>query len=249
MMEPRCLQTKTQLGVHETVLRWFPAGPHTRVLDAGAGEGALSLELLRRGYHVVASDREPAHFLPPAIPFVQANLNATLPFTTEYFDAIVSAEVLEHLENPHQVAREFARLLRPGGTLVITTPNILQVYSRLHFLLLGTCDFFDTLWGSREEIFHGLKGHINPVGFPELRYALERAGFVVREIATNRDVREALREGTWRMALARRVILPAALLVRAATRAARRADPISRQLLTAPLLLGEILAVRAERRA
>ena len=238
----------TQLGVHEAVLRWFPPGAPGRVLDAGAGEGALSLSLSQRGYLVVACDRTPARFRPRDIPFVQADLHGPLPFAAGSFDAVVSTEVLEHLENPHHVAREFARILRPGGTLVVTTPNILHVYSRMHFLLLGTCDYFDTLSGSRETAFHGTKGHINPVGFPELRYALEQAGLEVQEVATNRDVRDAIRNGTARMALARWLLWPTAVVIRAATRLARRADPIALRLLDAPLLFGEDLIVRSQRR-
>ena len=247
MTAQRPPQPNTQLGVHEIILRWFPPGPAATVFDAGAGEGALSLALSDRGYRVVASDRDRSRFLPRAIPFVQANLNVSLPFATGAFDAVVSAEVLEHLENPHQLAREFARILRHGGTLVVTTPNILQVYSRIHFLLLGTCDFFDTLSGNREQAFHGPSGHLNPVGFPELRYALERAGFEVREVVTNRDIRKAIRNGTFRMAAARCLIWPASLLIRMATVALRRADPISRRLLDPPLLFGEDLIVRAQR--
>jgi SAM-dependent methyltransferase len=247
MMEPKAPQPNTQPGVHETILRWFPPGRSARILDAGAGEGALSDVLTRRGYRVVASDRDPAGFHSPAIPFVQANLNATLPFASGSFDAIVSAEVLEHLENPHHLVREFARILRPGGMLVVTTPNILQVYSRIHFLLLGTFDFFDTLSGNREEAFRGQKGHINPVAFPELRYALKRAGFEVRDVATNRDIRGAFRDGTLGMALVRCLIRPIALVIRAVTRAARRSDPVSMRLLAPSLLLGEDLIVVAER--
>jgi SAM-dependent methyltransferase len=239
----------TQLGVHEAVLRWFPPGAPARVLDAGAGEGALSLSLSHRGYRVVACDRTPVRFRPRALPFVQADLHCPLPFASGSFDAVVSTEVLEHLENPHHVAREFARILRPGGTLVVTTPNILHVYSRIHFLLLGTCDYFDTLSGGRETAFHGTKGHINPIGFPELRYALEQSGLQVQEVGTNRDIRGAIHNGTVRMAVARWLLWPTALVIRAVTRLTRQADPIALRLLDAPLLFGEDLIVRAERRA
>ncbi len=238
----------TQWGVHEAVLRWFPSGASARVLDAGAGEGALSLNLSQRGYRVVACDRTPVRFHPRAIPFVQADLHSPLPFASASFDAVVSTEVLEHLENPHHVAREFARVLRSAGTLVITPPNILHVYSRMHFLLLGTCDYFDTLSGSRETAFHGTKGHINPIGFPELRYALEQSGLQIREVTTNRDIRSALPNGTGRMAIARWLLWPTAVVIRTVARLARRTDPIALQLLETSLLFGEDLIVRAQRR-
>jgi hypothetical protein len=131
--------------------------------------------------------------------------------------------------------------------LILTTPNILHVYSRLHFFFLGSCDFFDTLSGTRETAFHGTKGHINPTGFPELRYALEQAGMEVQEVTTNRDIYQALRNGTVRMMLAKNLLWPASLLIRTATWIGRRKDPIAMRLLNPSLLFGEDLIVRAER--
>jgi ubiquinone/menaquinone biosynthesis C-methylase UbiE len=46
-----------------------------------------------------------------------------LPFPAGYFDVIISRSVVEHLEDPTAVFREFARVLRPGGKVVIVTPN------------------------------------------------------------------------------------------------------------------------------
>lgn len=246
LASPACPRPDTQPNVHETILRWFPTHSVGRVLDAGAGEGSLSLALARRGYQVVACDWNPARFQPREIPFVQCSLEAALPFGRATFDAVISTEVLEHLENPHHLVKEFARILRPGGTLVVTTPNILNVYSRIHFLLLGTCDFFDTLSGSRETAFHGTKGHINPVGFPELRYALERAGLRVTEVTTNRDVSIAICDGSLKMALASLLLFPVAIAARMVTMIVRRSDRVSLQLLNHPLLYGEDLIVVAQ---
>ena len=89
-----------------------------RILDAGAGEGALSDALRRRGYQVVACEISPSRFRASGVPCIRADLNARLPFADASFDGVVSAEVLEHLENPHRLARECARILRPGGAFV-----------------------------------------------------------------------------------------------------------------------------------
>jgi 2-polyprenyl-3-methyl-5-hydroxy-6-metoxy-1,4-benzoquinol methylase len=58
-----------------------------------------------------------------AVGWIQADLNSPLPCPDASFDAIISTEVIEHLENPRAVFREFSRLLRPGGRLLLTTPN------------------------------------------------------------------------------------------------------------------------------
>jgi SAM-dependent methyltransferase len=181
------------------------------------------------------------------VPCVRADLAARLPFADASFDGVVSSEVLEHLEDPHHLARECARILRPGGMFVLTTPNILHAYSRLHFLLLGTCDFFDTLSGSRETAFHGAKGHINPVGYPELRYLCARAGLRITDVTTNRDIRVALRGTTGWARYVRPALAVVAWAVRLATRLIRRADPVARQLLSPALLYGEDLIVRGVR--
>jgi len=46
-----------------------------------------------------------------------------LPFPSNHFDMIISRSVVEHLEDPPQVFREFCRVMRPGGKVVIITPN------------------------------------------------------------------------------------------------------------------------------
>jgi SAM-dependent methyltransferase len=237
----------TQPHVHETILAWFPPGGTARILDAGAGEGALSDALRRRGYRVVACDVSPSRFRASGVPCIRADLAARLPFADASFDGVVSSEVLEHLENPHHLAREFARILRPGGAFVLTTPNILNVYSRLHFLLLGTCDFFDTLSGSRETAFHGTKGHINPVGYPELRYLLTGAGLRITDVTTNRDIRVALRDTTGWAHYVRPALALVASAARLATRLGRRTDRVAFQLLSPALLYGEDLIVRGTR--
>jgi SAM-dependent methyltransferase len=237
----------TQPGVHARVLRWFPGSRPITVLDAGAGEGALSQALAQAGHRVVACDADASNFRTSRVPFIRASLERPLPFESCSFDAVVSTEVLEHLENPHHVAREFARVLKPGGMLVVTTPNIINVYSRLHFLLLGTCDYFDTLSGSRETAFHGTKGHINPVGFPELRFALEQVGLKVVEVATNRDIRAAIQNGSWKMRLVGWFLGPLGAFVKWATYATRRTDDVALAMLDRALVYGEDLIVRAER--
>jgi 2-polyprenyl-3-methyl-5-hydroxy-6-metoxy-1,4-benzoquinol methylase len=57
------------------------------------------------------------------IDWIATDLNQQVPLADASFDTIVSTEVIEHLENPRAVFREFNRLLKPHGYLVVTTPN------------------------------------------------------------------------------------------------------------------------------
>ncbi|MGC4944291.1 class I SAM-dependent methyltransferase [Kribbella sp. DT2] len=115
---------------HEAAYRWIvdSVGPNGRVLDAGCGEG-YGAELLRAGgaRQVFGLDYEDTSIRHaarayPQVNLVQGNLVQT-GFADGSFDLITSLQTIEHLwEQPRFVA-ECARILAPGGTLVLTTPN------------------------------------------------------------------------------------------------------------------------------
>ncbi|MBN1419549.1 MAG: class I SAM-dependent methyltransferase [Planctomycetes bacterium] len=170
---PRAL---TQRGVHERILEIFERLPRGTVLDAPAGEGALSAALRDFGFHVTACDIAEG-FLPEGIPFRRLDLDDLLPFPDGTFDCVACVEGIEHVENPYRLVRDFARVLRPGGALVLSTPNVLGIRSRIRF-------FF----GSHHRRFKGIEpgGHLTPLSYRELAYAFERAGLAIEAIATNR---------------------------------------------------------------
>jgi SAM-dependent methyltransferase len=109
------------------------------LLDFGAGTGNLLRELPGVGYRgqLTGTDikARPAS-LPESVKWVQADLNQPLPLANKSFSAILSTEVMTGLENPRFVFREFARLLRPGGMLLVTNPNQESLRS-LSALVLG----------------------------------------------------------------------------------------------------------------
>jgi SAM-dependent methyltransferase len=97
------------------------------VLDAGAGEGYGAAMLAEGATSVVGVDLEPevveyAAARYPAVRFQTADLTV-LPFPGQSFDAVVSFQVIEHLQRPREFVSECARVLRPGGVLVLSTPN------------------------------------------------------------------------------------------------------------------------------
>ena len=74
--------------------------------------------------------------------FVNANLNDFFPYKNEQFDFVVCAESLQYLENHEKLFREFRRVLKTGGSLIISFPNVLTVSSRLYFLRRGYFQHF-----------------------------------------------------------------------------------------------------------
>jgi SAM-dependent methyltransferase len=99
------------------------------VLDAGCGSGYGSAELAKTGASVTGADisgeavayaRE--HFGPLGIRFVEAPCES-LPFEPETFDLITAFEVIEHLERWRELLAEANRVLKPGGLLLVSTPN------------------------------------------------------------------------------------------------------------------------------
>jgi SAM-dependent methyltransferase len=120
--------------------RELPALEGKSVLDASAGQGNSTRALLNLGFKVTATGYRPERpaSMPAEAAFVGGvDLNARWPFPDGAFDGVHLQEVIEHLENPAHVVRECARLLRPDGILVLSTPNILNAASRLRFFLTG----------------------------------------------------------------------------------------------------------------
>jgi SAM-dependent methyltransferase len=101
---------------------------------------------------------------------------ASLPFENDFCDAIVFAEALEHLNfNPLPVVHEFFRVLKPGGLLLLTTPNALRAGNRLRFLA-GHNVFGDLTTLCKGEIF---SVHFREYSLGEVRQLFEWGGFHV----------------------------------------------------------------------
>jgi SAM-dependent methyltransferase len=170
--------------IHATVARILDPLPRGRLLDVPAGEGALSARLAGMGFQVQSCDLYPEIFRVRDIEVRRGDLSGTLPYTDAEFQYLTCLEGLEHIENPHQAIREFARVLAPGGHLIISVPNILNIEERVKWLLTGYTSHFKPIsqehlrmrheqWGEKEEVVL----HINPIAYTELRYLLEKYGF------------------------------------------------------------------------
>lgn len=154
-----------------------------RFVDVGAGRGhfvRLVAERLRaRGFEprdrIFACDLVPGSFEVADVDCRPIGDGGRLPFGDGEFDAIVSIEVVEHVEDPFLFWRELARIAKPGATIVVTTPNVLNVNSRLRTLFTGFPLLFDPLPLDRHDP-RRLGGHIHPLTPYYLAYGALRAG-------------------------------------------------------------------------
>jgi SAM-dependent methyltransferase len=144
------------------------------VLDAPCGEGALAAALRRAGYDAFGVDIAPSGARVLGAAYRAADLNGPLPFDDETFDAVLSIEGIEHLENGYGYLRELRRVLKPGGHLILTTPNIVSLRSRVRFLGSG---FYHRDGRPLREAAPSPFHHIGLSTFSELRYALHVSGF------------------------------------------------------------------------
>ena len=174
-------------GTHETVYSIIASQPRGKLLDVPAGEGALAARFVASGFQVQCCDLYPEIFKLPGVDIRRGDLSGTLPYGDAEFDYVTCVEGLEHIENPQQAIREFARVLKPGGHLVVTTPNILNIEERVKWLLFGYTSHFKPL--SREHIAatsarasgrDEVLLHVNPISYSELRFSLEKSGFELR---------------------------------------------------------------------
>jgi len=173
--------------IQEAVLRRVPGlGLPTgaRVLDAPCGAGALAAALGQAGLESWGADLDTqAHTLLRGR-FACCNLSEPLPWAEASFDALFSIEGIEHLENRFAFLRQAHRILRPGGVLVITTPNIVSLRSRVRFLWSG---FFHKDPRPLNEAARHPLHHVGLSTFTDLRYALHTSGFILSEAgATHR---------------------------------------------------------------
>jgi len=115
-----------------------------RLVDVGCGAGDLLRALGRspRSYVGVDLVRYEGFPFSEAPEFIQANLNAPIPLEDGCADAVVSVETIEHLENPRAFMRELARLARPGGVVLVTTPNQLSFLSKLTLVVKNRFNAF-----------------------------------------------------------------------------------------------------------
>jgi SAM-dependent methyltransferase len=175
-----------------------------RAIDFPAGNGVTSECLHKLGLEVLAIDLFPELFRFKAAKIIRGDLSLEFPVASESFDLAVCQEGIEHVGNQDHVLREFSRILKPGGTLLLTTPNYSNLKSKLSYLLCESEAFgrimppneFETIWLSPGSEGTGPNeaptpprvyfGHCFLTGFFRLRLFAQLAGFELQKIHDSR---------------------------------------------------------------
>lgn len=175
------------------ITKRFPPGKDVRLLDVGCYNGYMSYLFSRLGYSVTGADADDledrrAVFGKAGIKFVSANFNELNPFPDlepNTFDIVIIAQVIEHILNhPLGLLRSIANVMRPGGILILTTPNPLTVMNAMRVFrgthtLWGTRDFIDEPKIEKNQIITNADIHYREYTHAELEHMLTKAGLRV----------------------------------------------------------------------
>jgi 2-polyprenyl-3-methyl-5-hydroxy-6-metoxy-1,4-benzoquinol methylase len=118
---------------HTVLLDMLNDGRPRRILDLGCSGGRLAEHLRKMGHHVTGVDSIEIEGVRDRVDeFVLGNLESGIPPEAGTgYDAVIAADVIEHVTRPHDLLEQMAWALAPGGELFVSTPNFAHWYPRL----------------------------------------------------------------------------------------------------------------------
>lgn len=161
------------------------------VIDIPAGIGEASDALRSVGANVRPFDLFPDFFKIEGLECKKANLLDKIPVDDSYADFILCQEGIEHCSDQLKMLREFNRILKQGGKLIITTPNYSNLQSKISYLF-SESEYFnklmppneaDSVWMSDQSVSDEVYfGHVFLIGIQKLRFLAKIAGFEIENI-------------------------------------------------------------------
>ena len=150
-----------------------------KVLDLGCGNGALTDALAAEGFEMTGTDSSGtgvgiARQNYPEVSFHQSDVDSALPDDLHsVFDSVIAIEVVEHLLLPRSLFQRAQEALRPGGSLIVTTPY----HGYLKNLALALSNKFDAHW-------HPLRdyGHVKFFSASTLAQLFQEQSFTVQAV-------------------------------------------------------------------
>jgi len=151
--------------------------------DVPCGAGAFSRRLAESGINVTAVDIAAAdNFIYDPTKRILHDCNKGLPFDSESLDFVISIEGIEHLENPSEFIRECTRVAKPGGLIILTTPNVDSFRSRKYAFFRGYHKYFGPSENCQKD-----SGHLLPVDAMFVVNTARKSGLEIVDITSNRQ--------------------------------------------------------------
>ena len=170
-------------GIHEKFYQYLNKTisvlNNPKILDLGAGHGYLVKKLFDAVHDVHATDLFPDFFYFDKVKCHNVDLTKVLPFDDDSFDVLLAVEVMEHIFDHELFFNEANRILKKGGFLFFTTPNILSLKSRFRFLLSGFFYSFSPLDYAKND---GLQ-HVASLTIDQYKYLALKSHFDDVEIS------------------------------------------------------------------
>lgn len=123
----------TENSSHGRILKRLATEPPAKILDLGCSGGLVAAELRRLGHHVTGVDSVHVIGVEHNVDhFVCADLEQGIPAEVGTgFDVVIAGDVIEHVRNSERLVADMAKVVRPGGFVLASVPNISHWYPRL----------------------------------------------------------------------------------------------------------------------
>lgn len=160
-----------------------------RAVDLGCGEEGYLAFLMGKAREVIGVDER--ELAGPYHRYLRSDLDSEIPLEDESIDLIASKFLLEHLREPAGLMKEARRVLRPGGSLLLMTPNILYYPYAVNFVLSRVLSqkhrmrLVELVTGRPMEEVYPVHYRCNTP--PRMRATIERAGLEAADVDTFSD--------------------------------------------------------------
>jgi SAM-dependent methyltransferase len=169
-------------GTHERVFDIITKDKKAIIIDVPAGNGAFLKRLVDNNYTNIYAIDINNNLMFKHSNFICADMTKRLPFKDKEIDTFVCIEGIEHIDEQFSFIEEAHRVLKDGGEIIITTPNISSIRSRWRYFLTG---HHNKCKAPLDEYNPTPFQHIGMISYPELRYILHTRGFKVEIITSN----------------------------------------------------------------